>query len=97
MRESVNAQDGVGEKERGRMCSLEEEMKRAHSAGERRTSVARCSVINHLRELPTVPSPIRPAILLTQKEKAPPQTQLVKQYYSYINSWLRQKAVGPSF
>lgn len=57
---SVNARDGVGEKERGRMRSHEEETKRAHSAGKSRTSAARCSVINHLCETPTVPSPIRP-------------------------------------
>lgn len=79
------------------MRSLQEERKGAHGTGRSRTSAVRGSVINHLRAIPAVPGPIRPAILLTPREKTPPQTQLVKQYYSYTNSQRQQKAEGPSF
>lgn len=94
---TVNAKDGVGEKDRGRALSLQEETKGAHGPETSRTSVASSSVINHLHEIPAVPSPISPAVPLTRREKAPPPTRLVKQYYSYINSRLQQKAVGPYF
>lgn len=76
---AVNPKDGAGEKEHWRVLSLEEEMKEAHNTEKNKTSVARCSVINHLHEIPTVPRPVRRAVLLTQKEKALLQTQLVKQ------------------
>lgn len=93
----MNSKDGAGEKEHCGVFSLKKEMKEAHNTEKGKTSVAGCSVINHLHESPAVPSPVCRAVLLTQREKALPQTQLVKQYYSHVNSQLQQNSVGPCF